>query len=522
MNGTMKKTVSLLLALALCLCALAPGLAALRKNETPVVFIAGFVSTPTVDKETGDRLFPPEKETIVNALKGSAADIAKSAMKRDWAALNEPLGRVLYGLFDPIRCDENGVPYNSATDTSYVWPTKAEILEKYDPLRGYTAGNNIYYSFDWRLDLRTLAAQFRDFAEYVLSVTGAEKLDVIASSMGACLLSAYIAVYGFARLNKCVFLSGAFQGASVAGDAFAGRFAFDSETLVVFLSSATGRDLQGELLDALIDVLYQQGVVSDVVDLAANISAKALGPLYAGALSQIFGQIPGFWALIPYDRYDEAKENFIAGRVTDEFYEKIDFYHEIQGRVPDLIAEGVAQGVGISILSKYGTSGIPAVESQKNLTDMVVDTMYSSVGAVTAEINSPFGPDYVQVVSDGADRISPDGYIDASACAFPDYTWFLKNVKHTVHPAAQMEFIDTLFAFPGQPTVRDLADYPQFLILTKEDDLRPLTPENDYSLTVNPDRSGSNFERLQRILRDWRTVMQKLFALLREKLRFGR
>ena len=411
------------------------------------------------------------------------------------------------------------MPYDSATDTSFVWPTAEEIRAKYDPARGYTAGDNIYYSFDWRLDLKTLAAGFRDFADYVLSVTGAPKLDVIASSMGACVLASYMAEYGFAKLNKCAFLSGAFQGASVCGDAFAGRFAFDSETLVAFLSAATGRDLKGELLDALIDVLYQQGVVTDVVDLAANIFTQAMGPVYAGALSYIFGRIPGFWALVPAERYEEAKRSFIAGRVTDVFYEKIDFYHNVQARVPQLIGSGIENGVGISILSKYGVSGIPAVESQRNLTDMVVDTKYSSVGAVTAEINRPFGADHTPAVPGGENRLSCDGYIDASSCAFPDYTWFLKNIKHTVHPAAQMAFIDALFSYPGQPTVRSFPEYPQFLILTKADTLEPLTPENDYSLVVNPERGGSFFERVRFVLRDWRTVLEKLFALLKETLR---
>lgn len=523
MKTVIRRSVSLLTVLCICVCALSAAAAAAQpKNGIPVIFIAGFVSTPTVDKETGDRLFPPERDDIVNALKDSAGDIAKSALTRDWASLNAPLTRVIYGLFDPITCDENGVPYNAATDTSYVWPTAEEILAKCDPVRGYTAGDNIYYSFDWRLDLATLASQFNDFAEYVKNVTGARKLDVIASSMGACVLATYMDLYGFGSLNKCVFLSGAFQGASVCGDAFAGRFAFDTETLVTFLSAATGRDLKGELLDALIDVLYQQGVVGDVVEIAADISAKALGPVYANALAAVFGRIPGFWALVPADRYDEAKAKFISGWVTDAFYEKIDYYHGVQGRVPELIQAGVDAGTGISILSKYGVSGIPAVESQKNLTDMVVDTMYSSVGAVTAQINRPFGSDYVQAVDDGENRLSADGYIDASSCAFPQYTWFLKNIKHTVHPAAQMEFIDALFAFEGQPTVRDLAAYPQFLILTSAQTLVPLTEETDESIIVDPARGDTAFARFQIILRDWRTVFEKLFALLRQAIRIDK
>ena len=513
-----KQILSFLLVAALLL-PLLPVRAAAVKNEHPVIFIAGFVSTPTVDKETGDRLFPPDGDMVKNAFKESASDIARSVLTRNWASLDAPLIRVLYGLFDPIRCDENGDPYNSATTTSFVWPAAEEIMAKYDPVRGWTAENNIYYSFDWRLDLMTLAAQFRDFANYVLETTGAESLDVVASSMGACVLSAYMAQYDYASLHKVVFLSGAFQGASVCGEAFNGQFSFDVETLVTFLSSVTGRDLKGEILDALIDILYQQGFADDVVELAVKINNYAMRQIYTQALSYIFGRIPGFWALIPYDLYDSAKANFVAGLVTDTFYARIDFFHEIQRRLPELIRTGIDRGIAVSILSKYGTSGIPAIESQRNLTDMVVDTKYSSLGAVTAPINEPFDAAYTQAVDDGFDRISCDRYIDASTCAFPDNTWFLKNLKHTVHTPSEYAMIDALFAFEGQPTVRDLPAYPQFLILTPEDDLVPLTPETDYSMVVSPEKSDSFFGRFQKIMADLRIIFEKLFELLRQSLR---
>ena len=519
MKTVFRRALSLLLSAALCFGVLRLAFAAVpEKNETPVIFIAGFVSTPTVDKETGDRVFPPDADTITENFKAYAGDIAKSALTRNWAALDQPLIKVLYGIFDPIRCDENGVPYNSATDTSYVWPTEDEIRAKYDPAVGYTSENNIYYSFDWRLDLYTLAEQFRDFLEYVLRVTGAPRANVIASSMGACVLITYMAQYDYAGLGKCVFLSGAFQGASVAGDAFAGRFGFDAETLVAFLSNATGQDLKGEMLDALIDVLYQQSAVDGVIKIANNINTYAMGRVYTEALSYIFGRIPGFWALIPCDRYDEAKENFISGIVTEEFYKKIDYYHDIQGRVPELIQTGIDRGVNISILSKYCTSGIPAVESQKNLTDMVVDTKYSSIGAVTAEINSPFGADYVQAVDDGVNRLSCDGYVDASACAFPDYTWFLKNIKHTAHPSAEYAFIDALFALEEQPTVNSLAAYPQFLIFTKEESLAPLTPETNYETTREPARGENVFRRFVLVMEDFIKIIRTLFRMLKQAI----
>lgn len=515
-----KKTLSVLLAAVLLFCCAATAFAeGTDKNETPVIFIAGFVSTPTLDMETGDRVFPPEGSRVAEVFKQYAWSMVKSVLARDYVALDSPLINAAYQIFNPIRCDENGDPVNASTTTSFVWPTEEEILAKYDPEKGWTAADNIYYSFDWRLDIKTLSEQLRDFIEYVLDVTGAEKVDIIGSSMGACLLSAYMDRYDYEYVNKAVFLSGAFQGASVCGEPFAGRFSFDTETLIAFLSSLTGRDVKGELLDALIDGLYQAGIADGVVAIANNINEYAMQNIYSEALSYIFGRIPGFWALIPYDLYDEAKESFIDGLVTDVFYEKIDYYHEIQGRVPEIVREGIDRGVNISIVSKYGTSGIPAVESQKDLTDMVVDTKYSSIGATTALINEPFPEGTAQLVDDGHDHFSPDRYIDASTCEFPEYTWFIKDLKHTMHPESEYAFIDALFACEEQPTVETLEAYPQFLIFTREDAVEPLTAENDYSIVADPHRGENFFERFKLFMQDFGRIVRLLFRLLWETIR---
>ena len=521
MSQTAKKFCSVLLIAALLFsCATAAFAEDAQKNETPVIFIAGFVSTPTLDMETGDRVFPPEGSRVAEVFRQYAWSMVKSVIARDYVALDSPLINAAYQIFNPIRCDENGDPVNASTTTSFVWPTGEEILAKYDEHKGWTAGDNIYYSFDWRLDIATLSDQLHDFIEYVLGVTGEEKVDIIGSSMGACLLSAYLDRYDYEYIDKAIFLSGAFQGASVCGEPFTGRFSFDTETLLAFLSSVTGRDLKGELLDALIDGLYQAGVVDGVVKIANNINKYAMQRVYSEALSYIFGRIPGFWALIPYDLYDEAKENFVDGIVTDVFYEKIDYYHRIQGRVPEIIREGLGRGVQISIVSKYGTSGIPAVPSQKNLTDMIVDTKYSSIGATTALINEPFPEGTGQIVDDGHDRISPDRYIDASTCEFPDYTWFVKNLKHTMHPGSEYAFFDALFALDEQPTVDTLERYPQFLIFTMEDEIEPLTAENDYAIVTAPHRGETFFERFRLFMQDYFRIIRLLFELLKESIKF--
>ena len=79
-----------------------------------------------------------------------------------------------------------------------------------------------------------------------------------------------------------------------------------------------------------------------------------------------------------------------------------------------------------------------------------------------------------------------------------------------------MKLLDLLNA--GQPTVRDLPDYPQFMILTRGDELVPLTPETDYAMCVSPEKGDTFFARLGKVLADLRTVFNRLFQLLKEAL----
>ncbi len=513
MKGPIKRILSLLLAAAALLMTSVGALARDGvKNETPVIFIAGFVSTPTIDAATGERVFPPDTEKIKEALGKYGASIAKAVITGNYADLESPLINASHQLLAPIVFDENGDPVNILTTTSYVRPDADEILSKKDPIRGYTSKNNIYYSFDWRLDLKTLSEQLHEFIEYVLDVTGAEKVDIIGSSMGGCLLITYMDRYECEHIRNAVFLSAAFQGASVCGEPFTGKYVTDAATLVTFLSSVTGRDLKGELINALIDALYQAGVVDKTAQIANDIYKYAMTSVSNQALSYIFGRLPGLWSLVPYDLYDTAKESFVPGIVTDEFYAKIDYYHEIQGRVPSIINSARDGGVAVSILSKYATSAIPAIPSQNGLTDMVVDTKYSSLGATCSFVNEPFDENYKQAVSDGQDRISPDRMIDASSCAFPDTTWFIKNIKHTAHPDAEYAFIDALFAYDGQPTVADMPGYPQFLIYTVDGKLVGLTTENDYGLFSTPYKGVTVFERIRLIILDLITVIKLIFT----------
>ena len=69
--------------------------------------------------------------------------------------------------------------------------------------------------------------------------------------------------------------------------------------------------------------------------------------------------------------------------------------------------------------------------------------------------------------------MSSDWCIDASTCAFPETTWFIKNLWHGTKSDAYYKMIGDIVY--NDITVHDWAEYPQFLAVP-EDDANTLVP----------------------------------------------
>ena len=527
MNTTKKHLRRLLCALLslLLLSSLAVAASAAKpktKNEVPVIFVAGFMSTKTIDRATGEQLFPPSKEVITAAAQALAETAAKRLYTKRELNWKYPLNQAALRLFDGIRCDEDGVPINSYTGTAYIAPSPKQIREKYHDDVGYTAEDPIYYSYDWRLDLRTLAQKLHDFIEYVCECTGAKKVKLIAHSMGTCVTSTYMYVYGREYLDDVILYMGALNGSSTCGDPFENNLSMDNASIMAAANAMLGTDLKGELLRAALDILYQQGIVGAGVDLIDKMMIGLFDRLYTESLPYIFGRIPGFWALIPAEYYDGVRNEFAAGVVTDTFYKKVDFYHTVQEHEIETFRAMMKQGVGISVLTKYGYPLAPIVDSRENDSDFVVDVKYSSLGATCANYDETLPDSYVQQLHPEKNYISPDRKIDASTCAFPDQTWFVKNSSHTdtitsvpLKTRQEQQMLQWILCADGQPTVWDNPAYPQYMVYLPDGSLAPLTAENNCDILGNRVREEGFAAQAQQIVADLRYMVTVLFQAVK-------
>lgn len=105
----------------------------------------------------------------------------------------------------------------------------------------------------------------------------------------------------------------------------------------------------------------------------------------------------------------------------------------------------------------YAIAPIPVYDNCVDQTDMLIDTKFGSLGATCAPIGETLKADSTNKY------LSSDLLVDASTCAFPDSTWFVRYQDHNDFCDAYNDFVYYLLTADGQPTVTSNAAFPQFM-----------------------------------------------------------
>ena len=176
--------------------------------------------------------------------------------------------------------------------------------------------------------------------------------------------------------------------------------------------------------------------------------------------------------MVTAEKYEQAKE-FIFKDDHDEYSSLIaltDEYFEMQKNCNEFL-RSISSQVNICVISKYGLPEIPLSENAGEESDIYLATRLSSHGATCADYDSTLSGRYIkQRTEQGyANYISPDRKIDASTCALPETTWFVKGMAHRCFSAC----VDTLsvqFVNSDNMNVNSDEKYPQFLQFTATTD----------------------------------------------------
>lgn len=457
----MKKILSLILSFILIFTMALPVFAADIVNQTcPTIYVPGFAGSKIYEdkNDPSTKLVFPEADVLLESVKKDILPTLLTYIATDNAEpfayeLCELVNNVFAGYFNDSDGTAKG---NSGTYLSY--PASVSNTSR------------LTFSYDWRQDPFTIAAELNDFINYILEKSGAEKVALHCHSLGSVICTTYLKVYGNDKVMGVVLDSPALEGITYIGELLCGNPEFAGESLARGIKDLMGENEYNELISGTIDMLELAGITDNVGKFLDELVKKTAPILYKETLVPLFGYWPAAWAMSPDKYIDEAIEhiftNYCAGEEYDALKAKIVKYNtDVRPYKKDTLLNFDVSG-RLAVISRYGYAALPVSPSWNVLTDTVVDTRSSSLGATTSPVDTAFSDRYLE--SKDMSLISPDRTVDASTCLFPEKTWFIKNLTHDKTGETKPLHFELLFG-EEEATVENFR-LPRFLIYDAETD----------------------------------------------------
>lgn len=459
------------------------------KYDAPVILVEGMGGTfykgmSTETPEDDVQIWGMPADLIVDVIFSNIGKLLILLILNDYDAITELLGEVAQQLFGDFSCDENGIP-----DPDTYKDGKSD----YGLKDGYGYSNTYNFIYDWRLDMHTIAGQLDEYINYVMALTGSDKVVLTAMSMGTAVLMTYLYEYYYTAENyaernhieSVVFIAGAMNGVACCGDPFSGNINADSTSLMRFLSEIMSGNSTTEAICKMLELLYVTGAFDPVVNYVNNLNQNLVANGFGNSVLDNIATIPGFYALMSQEEYAAAKTLIFDTPEKQEKYAEIirksDYYHDcVQANGANIIQSLLNDGINTAIIAEYGYTMMPLTSDGNRMTDGTIMTEGESFGATCAEVDGTLGDGYVQAkaCACGKNHVSADNQIDASTCAFPDITWFGKYLRHTCDEKYLADLVNLIAFSDEQITVWSYSDLPQFMVNLDGESLVPLTSDN--------------------------------------------
>lgn len=306
----------------------------------------------------------------------------------------------------------------------------------------YKGGGKYELYYDCRMSPADLADYLNEGIEQVFKETDAEKIELVGSSFGANVVTAYMHKYKdqLYRVDTVLLRAPSTGGMNFLGELFSGNFNVSPIGLC---------DLVDDLAEAPVftDFLYlmeEAGILKLFLDcLAEPVLRTAIYSGITDAARDLLATLPAMWVCIPDHCFIPAMKFLYGENYADpnheyaELISKVTYYHnEIASRATEIYldAEAKNENLKVAIIAKFGQAAMPFTEGPNTMDDGLVSLPVTSSGATCTNYGGKFADDYKQQRYPEYNFMSPEWNIDASTCAFPFRTWFIKNVGHSTSP----------------------------------------------------------------------------------------
>lgn len=420
---------------------------------------------------------------VINNLAGPLATALITQSDAD-GKFGEGVYNTVMQLFAIQSSDKTGKPINNLKTISYVKEdgvTPASVTDMSQDDRDYfyrmipmtsikddVGEDNLYlYAFPLIGDPMESARGLDDYIQKIKADKGVDKVNVVTISLGGTILTAYLELFkdtGYPDINRVVNVVACLQGTDVMGDFYLRNWNLEDEFffheyIPMIMEETSGNAALGYLINIAIKIFPKQVIYS------------LLTSAVDGILDSLMLNCPQFWAMIPADRYDDAKAKYSFIWEDAEYAElapKLDAFHEAAVNLEDNFGKLMDDGVLVQSVAGYGLDYsaqdycfFAAMKSSLTTnSDAIIDIDSTTLGATYVPAGEIL-PDEVLFADDAI--ISPDGSIDISTCAFPENVWLFEGQHHEV---GRNDVVISLIGklITGEiKSVNDMADaYPQF------------------------------------------------------------
>ena len=469
----LRKTLSLLLALAMLCAALAVGAqaAGCSCKNIPRIGLPGIGDTLLLNAgmpEEAD-VGVVDTEALTDQILPILGDLTGAVALHSWNKAADAFIKLAWGMLGHMQVGLDGKSVQPITAKPSDDPSKKD----------HKKGENFNFKYDWRLDPWELAAELNAYIKQVKKATGHSQVALLAHSEGNLVCMAYFARYGYGDIHDYIASMSAHNGLTLVGELFNRNVELGCALLLELLRSFGNASGGGamDLMAPAADLLQTTGIAERLVGLLAVLLEHVQDRVFEEALIPLVVQWPALWGFVPHEYYESAKASLLSDPKYDTFKKIIDNTHYKAGagyKADKLIKGAVKAGVRVSIIAGYGFPTMPFSANSDVDADGLIDTKRASSGAITPGLFSTLPEGYKQKIKDGHNHLSPDGKIDASTCLLPEQTWFIRGQLHFSGNTGKLR--DAILSTPGQPTVRNVKGYPQFLTAVSDGVFVPNEP----------------------------------------------
>ncbi len=461
------------------------------KFTASVSDIIGGLAAAVGDSEKG-------AQTVAKAINSMFADIK---MNQYGNSVNSKIKPITY---------ESSMAYYSGDTEVYTANIKA-LAEKSG---GAVSAKDIYvFNYDWRLDPVANAGKLKEFIDLVTSKSDTDQVSLISGGTGGNVANSYLYTYrehAKEKLLSCIFLDSAATGSSLVGAVMSGdvvsgkkKRTTDEETDIFstakdLYDSITGDDVgdavaryieqdPGGIVTTMISkyigeknyaelwskiglvifskIMADQNLFRKVGSGYKKLISASADTLYNNALKDNMKYVPGFWALVPEEDYEDAVKKMFGSEseMTAELREKIRAYRWVLAATEETLSNAQDDGINTYVVAGYGMQMLPITGRIDEQSDGMNATRYTGMGVRTGDIDSSLTA--AKKCSNGNhNHMEPQKCCDAATCYLPEQTWFIcnhKNMDYGSETAAK--FILWLALSKSQRTVIQTEMYPQYL-----------------------------------------------------------